>query len=148
MKNNQNPPINFSPAYDLQQKQIQIIPEFTEKETNNILGIFNVADSLHDFLLQSGRNKYPFPVHCIALPQFSSSCWLQGVSVQRIVDQSGLKTPVTDSCLELTRTKDPVSGIMYIAISSVIYLAERNVEGIFSSIVLINNILSHYAKKV
>ena len=147
MNINQNPPISFSPAYDLQQKQIQIIPEFTEKETNNILGIFNEADSLHDFLLQSGINKYPFPVHCIALPQFSSSCWLQGVSVQRIVDQSGLKTPVTDVCLELTRTKDPVSGIMYIAISSLIYLAVRNVEGVFFT-VLINNILSHYAKKL
>ena len=148
MSNKLNPPINFSPAYDLQQKQIQIIPEFTEKETDDILGIFNEADSLHDSLLDNfGIKEYPIPVHCIALPQFSSSCWLQGVSAQRIVDQSGLKTPVTDVCLELTRTKDPVSGIMYIAISSLIYLAVRNLEGVFFT-VLINNILSHYAKKL
>jgi len=147
MRNNQNPPINFNPAYDLQQRQIQIIPEFTQKETDDILGIFNQADSLYQSLMiDSGFDYYPFPVHCIALPQFSSSCWLQGVSVQRIVDQSGLKPPLTDVCLELTRIKDPLSGIMYIAISSVIYLAARRLQE--SGIELIDNRLSHYAKKV
>ena len=146
MKNNQNPPINFNPAYDLQQRQIQIIPEFTQKETDDIYQLFKQADILYGSLWFKSRQDYPFPAHCIALPQFSASCWLQGVSVQRIVDPSGLKPPLTDVCLELTRTKDPLSGIMYIAISSVIYLAARRLQE--SGIELIDNRLSHYAKKV
>jgi hypothetical protein len=149
MSNKLNPPINFNPAYDLQPKQIQIIPEFSEKEVSAILTMFKNADKLSETfsgIYETPQTNYPLAVHCIALPQFSSSCWLQGVSVQRIVDQNGIKPPVTAVCLELTRTKDSLSGIMYIDFSTVIYLAERGIMGMKTP--LVNNILDHYAKGV
>jgi hypothetical protein len=152
MGKNQGPPNNiFNMPYDLNQKQvaIPITPLFTQDEAESNIMAFTEADGIHRSILEKFTViEYPIQVHCLALPQFSASCWLQGVSVQRVEDRSGVRPPKTDVCLELTRTRDPMSGIMYITYSSLLYLATRALEIEQEPIVLVNNMLEQYAKKV
>jgi hypothetical protein len=148
------PPNIFAPGYDFQQKPvaIQITPLFTQDEAESNIMAFTDADGIYKSILHKvGRavtGEYPVPVHCLALPQFSSSCWLQGVSVQRIGDNSEVRPSKTEVCLELTRTKDTMSGVMYIPYSSLLYLATRALEIEQQPVVLVNNMLEQYAKKV
>jgi hypothetical protein len=147
MKNHPNPPLNLN-AYDLnrQQVQIPIIQPFSESEAEKIIGMFDDADKIeNDILIKAKQLDYPFMVHLLSLPAFSTSCWLQGVSVQRI-QQDQVRPPMTEICLELTRTKDIMSGIIYIPYYSVLYLAVRGLD--HPAIEIENNMLEQYAKKV
>lgn len=148
MKHHPIPPINFNPALDLsrQQVQIPIIQPFSESEAEKIIGMFDDADEIEtEILKKSQQLDYPFMVHLLSLPTFSTSCWLQGVGVQRI-QQDQVRPPTTEICLELTRTKDVMSGIIYIPYKDVLYLAVRGLD--HSPIVIENNMLDNYAKKV
>lgn len=152
MGKNQGPPNNiFNMPYDLNQKSvaIPITPLFTQDAAESNIMAFTEADEVYRSILGKFTHiEYPIQVHCLALPQFSASCWLQGVGVQRIGDNSGVRPPKTEVCLELTRTKDPMSGIMYIAYSSLLYLATRALETEQEPVVLVNNMLEQYAKEV
>ena len=152
---NQNRPPNFNQinAFDLSQRPavIPIIPDLTQKEVESAIIDFNTADALNISILNDSLlTKYPFPVHIISLPQNTSSLWLQCVSVQRISDPNGFKPSVTEICLELSRTQDPITGIIYISYSSVIYLSTRGVDNKFykGSNILIDKRLEHYNEKM
>jgi len=148
MKQPQNPPINFIPGLDLsrQQVQIPIIQPFSESESEKIIEMFADADKIEaEILKKSQQLDYPFMVHLLSLPAFSTSCWLQGVGVQRI-QQDQVRPPTTEICLELSRTKDVMSGIIYIPCNSILYLAVRVLA--HPVIVIENNMLEHYAKRV
>jgi hypothetical protein len=91
------------------------------------------------------REAYPFKVHCLSQPQFVSTCYLQGVSTQR-VQQDQVRPPTTEICLELCRTKDVMSGIIYVPYKDVLYLATRAID--VPKVVIIDNLLEHYERKV
>lgn len=149
MKHPQNPPINFNPAYDLQRQQVQIpiVAPFTEDESLKTISMFEEADKIYKAILEKvKRDSYPFMVHCLSIPQFASSCYLQGVSVQRI-QQDQVRPPTTEICLELSRTENVESGIIYIPYASVLYLAIRATD-VLPTIVIVDNLLERYAKKV
>ncbi len=154
MDKNRPPNIFDMPNYDLGQKQqvaIPIFADFTQAEAESNIDAFAEADAQYREILKKVPADYPFPVHCMALPQVCTSAWLQGVSVQRLSDQLGIKPAKTQVCLELSRTKDPLSGLIYISFESLIYLAARESEAGYSEqdfVVIIDKILEHYAKKV
>ena len=152
---NQNRPPNFNQinAFDLSQRPvaIPIIPDLTQKEVELVITMFATADLLNiSTLKDSLHTTYPFPVHVISLPQHTATLWLQCVSVQRIGDPNGLKPPVTEICLELSRTRDPMSGMLYIPYSSVIYLSDRGIqdEEYYEATIIIDKRLELYAEKV
>jgi hypothetical protein len=140
------PPINLPPLDLSRSQQIPITQPFSENEVEKIIGMFDEADRIEkDVLARSQQLDYPFPVHVLALPRSSHSLWLQGVSVQRI-QQDQYRSPTIEIYLQLTLAKDIMSGIIYIPHKDVLYLAVRALD--HPVIVIENNILEQYAKKV